>query len=210
MHSECLRPKTRKVFSRFKEAAASHGFILAGGTALALHMGHRVSEDLDFFTNHNFDEQVLSLELSKFKEFREEGKSWKTIWGWLSKTKFSIFYYKYPLIEKAIEFEGIRIANKEDIAAMKIHAIEERGTRRDFVDVYILAKEFSLEQMFLFYDKKYAVLEDHLYGIIRSLSYFEDAEKEHQMPKMIESVSWDEVKRFFEKEAVRLGRKYLH
>lgn len=209
MFTKALLPDTLRAIKLASKVQTLKKAYLAGGTALALHLGHRISVDLDFFTQDKFDEKVLSLELSKFPEFKEEGKSWKTIWGWFGKTKFSIFYYKYPLIEKASKFEGVQIASKKDIAAMKIHSLEDRGTRRDFIDIYILAKEFKLEEMFSFYDKKYAVLDDHLYSIIRSLSYFEDAEKEELMPNMLISVDWGEIKKFFEKEAVRLAKKYL-
>ncbi|MBU2632561.1 nucleotidyl transferase AbiEii/AbiGii toxin family protein, partial [Patescibacteria group bacterium] len=117
--------------------------------------------------------------------------------------------YKYPLLEKTMPFEGIQLASLADIAAMKIHAIEERGTRRDFVDAYFLSKKYSLEDMLDFYQNKYAVLENHLYSILRSLDYFEDAEQEKQMPQMLTEVSWEEVKEYFRKEIHRITEKKL-
>ncbi len=92
---------------------------------------------------------------------------------------------------------------------MKSHAIEDRGTKRDFVDVNFLAKKFTLEEMLEFYQKKYGVLEDHLYTILRSLDYFEDAEKESDMPKMILAANWEEVKEYFRKETPKLTQKKL-
>lgn len=92
---------------------------------------------------------------------------------------------------------------------MKIHAIEDRGTRRDFVDVYFLSRKYTLEEMLAFYQKKYGVLESHLYAILRSLDYFEDAEQEQQMPQMLTKVNWEEVKRYFQKETHRLTKKNL-
>ena len=120
-----------------------------------------------------------------------------------------MFYYKYPLLEQTVLFGGIQLASLADIAAMKIHAIEDRGTRRDFVDVYFLSKKYSLEEMLTFYQKKYAVLEDHLYSILRSLDYFEDAEQEQQMPKMLVPVNWEEIKEYFSKETRRLTEQKL-
>jgi uncharacterized Zn finger protein len=67
--------------------------------------------------------------------------------------------------------------------------IEDRGTRRDFVDTYFLSKKYTLEEILGFYQKKYAVLEDHLYAILRALDYFEDAKQEQQMPQMLTTVS---------------------
>jgi predicted nucleotidyltransferase component of viral defense system len=101
------------------------------------------------------------------------------------------------------------LASLADIAAMKIHAIEDRGTRRDFVDVYFLSQKYSLEEMLGFYQKKYALLEDHLYAILRSLDYFEDAEREQQMPEMLTAVNWEEVKEYFRKETRRLTEQQL-
>lgn len=107
-------------------------------------------------------------------------------------------------------FRAIQLAALPDIAAMKIHAIEDRGTRRDFVDVYSLSKKYTLEEMLGFYQEKYAVLEDHLYSILRSLDYFEDAEQEKQMPRMLTNVVWEEVKEYFRKETKRLTENKLH
>ena len=193
-----------KLVSSFSEIQKSY---LAGGTALALQIGHRISIDLDFFTQEQFNEEDLSAKLSTYPEFVQDGTAKWTVWGKIGQTKFSIFYYKYPLVQDTLPFQGIRLASLADIAAMKIHAIEDRGTRRDFVDVFFIAKKFTLNQMLEFYQKKYAVLDDHLYSIIRSLDYFEDAQKESEMPKMIEKISWEEVKAFFEGEVKRLSRK---
>lgn len=209
MFTKTLLPDTLraiKLVSGFPEIQKAY---LAGGTALALHIGHRISVDLDFFTQEQFNETELSTKLGSYPELVQAGAAQGTVWGKVGETKFSIFYYKYPLLEKTIPFEGIRLASLSDIAAMKIHAIEDRGTKRDFVDVYFLSKKYTLEEMFSFYQKKYGVLEDHLYAILRSLDYFEDAEKETDMPKMLTSVDWEEIKEYFRKETHRLAQKKL-
>jgi hypothetical protein len=96
-----------------------------------------------------------------------------------------------------------------DIAAMKLAAVMSRGIKRDFVDVYVLTRQgLSLEQMLDFYDQKYALLEQNVFGIIKSLNYFDDAENT-EMPRMIVPISWLEVKRFFSAESIRLAKKYL-
>jgi len=167
---------------------------------LALQLGHRISVDLDFFTQNEFSEAEIMEKLTSLKGFTAEGTARWTVWGKIGQTKFSMFYYNYPLLEKPSLFEGIQLSSLSDIAAMKIHAIEDRGTRRDFVDLYFLSKKYTLEEMLGFYQKKYSVLEDHLYSILRSLDYFEDAEQERQMPKMIFSTNWEEIKRYFREE----------
>ncbi len=208
MFTKTLLPDTIRALKLVSKIDIIKKSYLAGGTALALHLGHRISVDLDFFTLHVFDEKSLAGELKMLPEYKEDGIAWRTVWGKVSKTKFSLFYYQYPLIKKTVNFEGIQILQKEDIAAMKIHAMEDRGTKRDFFDLYFLAKEFSLEQMLKFYDQKYDNLKEHIYIIIRSLNYFADAEKDND-PKMLTSVSWEEVKNFFKNQSLQLAKDKL-
>lgn len=209
MFTKTLLPDTLRAIQLVSNVPEIKKAYLAGGTALALQLGHRISVDLDFFTQQEFNETELSAKFASLPEFVQDGTAQWTVWGKIGQTKFSMFYYKYPLLEKTLSFEGIQLVSLADIAAMKIHAIEDRGTRRDFVDVYFLSKKYALEDMLGFYQKKYAVLEDHLYSILRSLDYFEDAEKESQMPRMITSVNWEEVKEYFRKETHRLAEKKL-
>lgn len=206
MFTKTLFPDTIRALKLTSQIKTVKNSYLAGGTALALLLGHRLSEDLDFFTLEEFDEKTLSQNLKKLPEFKEDGTAWRTVWGKIGDTKFSLFYYQYPLIKKTITFEGIQILQKEDIAAMKIHALEDRGTKRDFVDLYFLAKEFSLEQMLKFYDQKYGVLKEHLYIILRSMDYFAEAEID-KMPEMLIPVSWEEVRKFFHDQALSLARE---
>ncbi|HUD09752.1 MAG TPA: nucleotidyl transferase AbiEii/AbiGii toxin family protein [Patescibacteria group bacterium] len=209
MFTKTLLPDTFRAIQLVSGITEIKKAYLAGGTALALQLGHRISVDLDFFTELEFNETELSTKLVTLPEFLQDGTTQGTVWGKIGETKFSIFHYKYPLLEQTVLFEGIQLASLADIAAMKIHAIEDRGTRRDFVDVYFLSQKYSLEEMLGFYQKKYALLEDHLYAILRSLDYFEDAEREQQMPEMLTAVNWEEVKEYFRKETRRLTEQQL-
>jgi len=210
MFTKTLLPDTFRAIKLVSKISEIKKAYLAGGTALALQLGHRISVDLYFFTQEEFNETFLAEKLTLSKKFTLSGTAKWTVWGKISQTKFSMFYYKYPMLEKPCFFEGIKLANLSDIAAMKIHAIEDRGTRRDFTDVYFLSKTYSLEEMFNFYQEKYSVDKDHIYSTLRSLDYFEDAEKEEQMPKMLVKVDWDEIKEFFRKETLKLAKKSLH
>ena len=172
---------------------------LAGGTALALQIGHRISYDLDFFTDQKFKAQIFLKEMSRFKLYQHERVGWGTILGRLGNVKFSLFYYPYPLLRKPISFKNISIADIADISAMKIAAISERGTKRDFVDLYFILQKITLNEVFNFYDRKYQKLSSNSVHIKKSLVYFEDAEKD-PTPKMIIPVSWGKVKTFFKKE----------
>lgn len=182
---------------------------LAGGSALALHLGHRYSVDFDFFSRKPINAKQLAEKLTGIGTFKTQMTDKKTLIGEFNAIKFSLFHYDYPLIAKLHQFKGISIADPADIAGMKIVAICDRGTKKDYVDLYFLAKErFSWEKMFDIYQKKYKLLANNIYTIITAMRYFAEAE-ETEMPKMIKQVSWQEIKKFFEKEAIRLGKKYL-
>lgn len=209
MFTKTLLPDTLRavrLVSSYPEIKTAY---LAGGTALALQIGHRISVDLDFFTSRLFDSQILSTALSRHPEFLEDGQSWGTVWGKIGDTRFSLFYYKYPLIEPPDNFSGLHVLKKPDIAAMKLHALEDRGTKRDFIDIFFLAKEYTMEQIFDFYNQKYSCLDAHLISLIKSLNYFEDAEHEDWEPNLLIKVDWSEVKAFFNQEAKRLAQKQL-
>ncbi len=182
---------------------------LAGGTACALQIDHRVSLDLDFFTEKEFPTEIVLKQLEQLPGFKLDETSKWTILGSFPKVKFSYFYYQYPLIKKTSLFSGVSIASPEDIAAMKIDAICSRGTKRDFIDLYFLIKKkFTLSQILRFYDQKYQRLSNNIYHITRSLSYFADADPQ-KLPKMFIPVSWAEVKQFFQDQSLELARKRI-
>lgn len=208
MFKKALLPNTLRALKLVSKIDIIKKSYLARGTALALHLGHRISEDLDFFTPLALDENILANDLKKLPEFVEEGKAWRTVWGNIKGVKFSLFYYQHPTIKKLINFEGVQILDKEDIAAMKIHAIEDRGTKRDFIDLYFLSQEFCLDEMFGFYDQKYHTLREHFYSIVRSLDYFTDAEIDPD-PRMLTPISWEQVKLFFQTQVIKLAQKEL-
>ena len=209
MFTKTLLPDTLRAIELISGFPEIKNAYLAGGTALALQLGHRISVDLDFFTQKEFKEAEIAAKLASLLEFVPEGTAKGTVWGKVGRTRFSLFYYKYPLLGSTILFKEIHLASLADIAAMKIHAIEDRGTRRDFIDVYFLSQKYTLKEMLGFYQKQYFVLEDHLYSILRALDYFEDAERESQMPRMIVETNWEEIKRYFQEETRRLIEKKL-
>lgn len=208
MFTKTLLPDTFRAIQLISDIPIIKRAYLAGGTALALHFGHRISVDLDFFTQEELEENILAADLSRLPEFKEEGKAWRTVWGKVGETKFSFFYFKYPLISPTLPFMGINILDTKDIAAMKVQALGDRGTKRDFIDLFFLAKTYSLEEMLDFYHQKYADLESKIYHLVRSLDYFADADIEKD-PKMLADVSWEKVKEFFRQESMRLSRLKL-
>jgi len=183
---------------------------LAGGSALALHYGHRISVDFDFFTPTYFKGRDIVKKLEKIGKFVfQEASEKNTLLGLFEDVKFSLFLYEYPLVFKPTEYLGIMLADPKDIAAMKLAAVMDRGTKKDFIDLYFLNKnKVSIEQAFEYYDKKYKNLANNIYSLVKSLSYFDDAEK-LEMPDMIEKISWEEIKDFFRKEVVKIAKKYI-
>ena|SRR3989338_4188482 len=203
MFAETISKQTAENLALLGKSKILGNAYLGGGTALALQMGHRVSYDLDFFTNKKFQAQIFLKEISRFKLYRHERIKWGTILGRLGNIKFSLFYYPYPLLKKTVGFENINIASVADIAAMKTAAISERGTKRDFIDLYFILKKFTLAEILNLYDRKYQKLSSNLIHIKKSLVYFVDAEDD-PMPKMIIPVSCEKVKDFFQKEIKNL------
>jgi len=205
MFANTLSPNTLRSLEYLGKEKILNFTYLAGGTALALQLGHRVSIDLDFFSLNQFDENEISQNLGKSNEFTLDKNAGQTVMGKLMDTKFNLFYYKYPLIEKTHDFHGINIVSLQDIAAMKLHAIEDRGARRDFIDLYFLCQQFSINQMLNWYDQKYKVLESHSYHILRGLTYFEDALMQ-EMPVMLKPIDWNRLENYFIDEVKKLSK----
>ena len=187
-----IRESTLVLLKRLQEIPLLNGLRLVGGTALALQLGHRNSVDLDFFgvIDKTAEEIIDELEKEGFK-VNPELKS-KTIRILVvDGVKVDIVGGHSDWLTPPIETEGVRMAGLQDIAAMKLHAITGRGRKKDFIDFYFLLQHFSLKQIIEFYEKKYP--KNSLFFVIRSLSYFKDAEAD-PMPEMFIDVAWDEMK----------------
>jgi predicted nucleotidyltransferase component of viral defense system len=175
---------------------------LVGGTALALYLGHRKSIDLDLFGNHNLDVEELINIIQKQDIDVELTSSNENACGFfLNNIKVDIVKYSYPWLKEVYREDDIRLARKEDISAMKLLAITKRGTKKDFIDLFFLLKEYSLKQMLNFFQEKYPKMS--LFMVIKSLDYFADAEQ-YSMPKMLVDVSWQEVKEKIRQEVKAL------
>lgn len=204
MFEKVLPGNTKAVLALLEKSEIIQKAYLAGGTALALQLGHRISHDLDFFTTEAFDENALLPELGKISAFELEKIAWRTILGKFEGVRFSIFYYEYPLICPVKKYGTVNVVDARDVAAMKIAAIASRGAKRDFVDLYFICKEVMiLEEAVELYEKKYKNLATTSIHVMKSLAYFDDAE-DQQMPHMLKPCKWEDVKRYFEKEVKRM------
>ncbi len=205
MFTETLSTNTKTALGLLGQSHLLDFAYLAGGTACALQLGHRVSIDLDFFTNQEFDAKKIIQALQKIGHFKLQQEEWGTILGSFEDVRFSLFIYNYPVLFPAGSLENIRVAHLKDIAAMKVDAIGSRGIKRDFVDLYFICKEgLPLKEAITLYDQKYGTLASNQIHVQKSLVYFEDADIA-AMPTMLKKVSWDDIKYFFESETKTLS-----
>lgn len=205
---QAIEPHTLELLKRLFQEPLFSGTRLVGGTALALQFGHRISVDLDFFGEIEHDTAIITDVVSGIG---------KTVIGrctdriktfYLDHIKIDyIDYSKYPWIDTPVIEDNITLASPRDIAAMKINAIEGRGTRKDFVDMFYLLKHFSLSDILSFYMAKYP--EHSEYRALLSLTYFEDAETA-PMPTMLTDTRWDEIKETICKEVEIYNKKRLN
>lgn len=159
-------------------------FYLAGGTALALHLGHRESIDIDLFTTKDFDVNSTLEYLEQEYAFSLQLSAKNTLKGIIDDVFVDIISHKYPIIEKPVESEGIRMLSQNDIIAMKVNAIAGDGTRiKDFIDIYFLLKHHSFSDIITYYKKKYSQRND--LHAIKSLCYFEDIDHKQDWPKLL-------------------------
>lgn len=201
MFTKTLFGNTKKALAILGKSHLMDKAYLAGGTACALQIGHRISVDLDFFTPQEFNAKELIRSLKNIGEFELDRQSWGTILGSLEKIKFSIFVYKYPVLFPFKSLSGINILDLRDIAAMKIDAISTRGIKRDFIDLYFICQKegISLNEILSFYDRKYGTLASNIVHIQKSLVYFLDAEAT-AVPRMLKKADWEAIKKYFENE----------
>lgn len=163
---------------------------LVGGTSLALQIGHRISVDLDLFGIFN-SSLPLEMCLTDFNNVVKTGSNRFMQFFEIDGVKVDFVNYTYPWLGKPVIEEGITLASIEDIAAMKVNAIINRGTKKDFIDMAFLLERYSLLQILDLYQKKYGVQDYQM--ALRSLTYFEDAELD-VMPRMLINKDWKTVK----------------
>lgn len=147
-------------------------FVLVGGTALALQLGHRISDDIDLFSKDAFDENFLADYLRTEYHFILDFISKNTLKGEINDIQLDCIAHQYPWIDPPVLEEKIRLASYPDLAAMKLNAIAGIGTRlKDFIDVAYLSEKISFNQMIQAYESKY---NSNQLIPIKAITYFED------------------------------------
>ena len=198
-----LRPDTLDVLKVAMGEPLLNDFVLVGGTALALHYGHRISEDIDLFVWEKFDVDLLLLELSKTLNHNVTFKTPIGAHIFIKWVKTDLVYFPANPIRPIIEKEGIRLLSTEDISAMKMNVIANRGAKKDFYDVYFLLKEVSLEKQLEFFKEKFKTQD--VFGLSRSITYFADADMQNEITLLKEkSLTWEKVKQTIIEEIRKL------
>jgi hypothetical protein len=200
MHLEVLTDKQKKVLSRLSGVLKNTDFYLAGGTALALQTGHRMSQDFDWFIPHLGEiESFLGLLRAAGVECVVTSTDRETCYLLVDTVQVSFLGYDYPLLQTKVpcaEYD-IYLAGTDDIAAMKLAAVASRGSRKDFVDLYFLFKnQRPLKDCLCLYQEKFKIRD--IGHVIRSLVYFDNADAEPEV-QMITPLSWVELKAAMER-----------
>ena len=180
---------------------------LAGGTALSLQSGTRKSYDLDFFVPaRDFDEKKLLAHFIGNSNWTTDIEEKNTIYGELFGTKVSFIAYPFFIPKQNVIRHGaVGILQQRDIAVMKITAISQRGRKRDFFDLYWCAKNIEpLKNIIVRLKAQYPTVAHDYHHILKSLTYFEDAEGD-PAPEIYFKARWSEIKAFFEKEIPRIA-----
>lgn len=194
LHYNTITQNTLRIVKQLMDDPELQNFILVGGTALALQIGHRISIDIDLFTSKNFDTYSLQEHLKHTYNFETDFLAENTIKGEIQNVKVDCIRHGYPLIDKSLVLDKIRIASLIEIAAMKINAITTNGTRiKDFIDIAYLSEFLSLNQILEAYQKKY---KNNVVMALKSLLYFNDINTNEpiHMVNSSNKFEWENIK----------------
>ena len=199
---QTVKPILRSILERLMEIDEFKPFRLVGGTSLSLRYGHRMSDDIDLFT----DAEYGSLDFHRLQEIlRKEfpycqgncgdivgfGASYIVGNSKDDCVKLDLFYTD-PFIRPQEQFDTIRMASVDDIVAMKMDVVSRGGRKKDFWDLHMLRDEYSVEQMLSLYEERYP------YGVTKeecatSLTNFAVADAEPD-PICLLSKVWQLIK----------------
>ena len=190
---QTIHPNTLELLKQLASQPELSQTRLVGGTALALQYGHRQSIDLDFFGVLPEDKEELLEMMSRVGNMIVTNRTKMIVQAVINQVKVDfVDYSRYPWIDESVQGDGFVLASDKDIAAMKVNAIIGRGTRKDFIDLFVLLQHYSLTEIMAFYKQKYPEFSE--YRALLSMTYFEDAEMQ-DMPKMFIDTSWEEMKK---------------
>lgn len=201
LQTQTTSPELLELLKQLMQDDFFSKFVLVGGTSLALQIGHRNSVDIDLFGNQEINQKIFEDRLKQFGVIEISQTTRNIFISSINNIKVDFVNYKYPLLQEVHIIDSVRLASKADIAAMKMNAILGRGSRKDFIDLYFLLEDFSLKQMFDFYNQKY--IDGAEFLVYKSLTYFDDADSQPQ-PKMFKPFDWETCKKKIIAEVLKL------
>ncbi|GAB4500697.1 MAG: nucleotidyl transferase AbiEii/AbiGii toxin family protein [Anaerolineales bacterium] len=207
---ETISADMRRILDGFWQTEIGLRFYLAGGTALALQIGHRRSVDLDFFSpTEDIPTIRAALEdaLAGFQPILADS-GWGNLVYLAQNVRLGFYGYGFPLVVPLVETENLQLASIEDIALMKLDALLSRAARKDFYDLYFICQRIPLAQLFALSSRKYGGVRDFETQTLKRLVYFENAEIEID-PVLIQRVEWRTVKEYFMRQAKEIGSRWL-
>lgn len=201
LQTQTVVPDLLELLKKLMNENLFSDFNLVGGTSLALQMGHRNSIDIDLFGDSEINPELFIEILTSFGDVTVTQSSKNILITKINDIKVDFVHYKYPLLNDYLVVDNIRMLSMKDIAAMKLNAIAGRGSKKDFVDLFFLLEEFSMEEILQFYKQKYA--DGSLFMVQKSLTYFEDANPQLE-PKMFKNFDWEICKQKILEEVSKL------
>lgn len=186
-----VSPEALELLKDVQGLSILNDFYLVGGTALALRYGHRISVDLNFFTDQEFDTNIVIDTLQEKFPIHILSQAKNSLTIDIRSVKTNFITHNYRLLKPVGKTDEIKMASVEDIAAMKLNSTMNRGSKKDFYDIYELLKHFTLKDLISFYTSKYDFSSQLI--VLKSLVYFDDAEQEPD-PVSVKLTSWNSVK----------------
>lgn len=191
LHRETVSPSTLGLLRALCAHPVLDAFALAGGTALALRYGHRISVDLDFFAPESFDSHDLAASLGDAFQFVPTAIHENSLSGTMSGVKVDFVTYRHALLQPFEMVDGVRLFGLHDNIAMKLSALTNRGVKKDFFDAHRVIQELGIDEIVGIYRAKFPAHDCAI--LLRSLVYFDDAEDEFD-PNSLDGTDWEQVK----------------
>jgi predicted nucleotidyltransferase component of viral defense system len=210
-HWETVTTEMRELLKWTGQQDFMSSFYLAGGTALALQVGHRKSVDLDFFSQ---TDEVHERTRQRIIQATAErgGQVIENVDGNLvllvDDVRVGFFSYGYKLLESFERLENVNVASMLDIGLMKLDAVIGRGSRKDFFDLYVITGKYPLEELLQAGARKYPTSRDFALMAVESFVLFDNAERDVQ-PELMIDVTWNKVREYFSEQAKLLGEKWF-
>jgi hypothetical protein len=203
LRTETISPTCLTLLQELMQLPELQSFRLAGGTALSLQYGHRISIDLDIFTDHSFDIAELEMVLrQQYPTFIKDFSNRMGFFAYINDVKVDLVNWSIPFIRPAIDWKGIRLCTPEEIAAMKLEALNTRQVKKDYYDIFELLKYFSMAQIVGFYRERYPYNNAKSPIAFLVAAHLADETPE---PEMLYNLDWQTVKNHIKSET----EKYL-